>query len=249
MGSELSDLSGIYGRLWLNYVKILAGDGFGALELAAQQLSNIQATGLLRRYYTHRLVVEPVAGKLDMDQGTPEWIYRLTRGHPFCTQLVCFAVVEQQRRKKKRLVTLGDVDTAAHSLLETGQSHFAYIYDELPADLRLLLTGVAGWSGPGKPILAAEVASRYGSYRLPASAGAIEKSLDQLVDRGILVSDHSGGEKTYQFRVELVRMWVEIHRGLNASSASLGRRSQGGLGSPERRGGSAEKKKERAQAE
>jgi hypothetical protein len=194
------------------------GGTYSLIELASEyqsvmfNIAQIVKLDFLSEEDTHRLITEPVADKLTIGEGVPEFIYRLTHGHPFFTQLLCHSLVELQRRNQKRLVSLSDVDTASRDLVKTGQSHFAYIHDQRSPVSRVLLAGVAAWSGPGRSILAAEIVSRYAAFRLRTTAGAVTKALEELVDRGILVSDTSGGENTYQFRLELVRMWVESHR-------------------------------------
>ncbi len=170
----------------------------------------------LSRENSDRLVIEPVEGMLEYESGAPDFIYQLTRGHPFFTQLLCYEIVERQKRNQKSYTTLTDVEDAARAVVETGQSHFDYIFDTLTELERLVLSGMSAWSGTQSLLLVSDIVSNLNRYRVPISLLEARNLLDKLVQRGVLMqvsrygSSERGGE--YIFSMDLVRRWLVRHR-------------------------------------
>ncbi len=188
------------------------------LEMAAQSSSimfNIAQT--IRLEYLSfedlkRLVIEPVAGALTFDREAPHTVFELTAGHPFLSQLLCFGLVEQQKRLQKAYVSLTDVENAARVLVRTGQTHFEYLVSELDPLALVLLSGMATWF-EGRPALASDLAGRLTSYRLDPRELEVPRRLERLADSGHLVSSkESSTHRLYRFRLQILRIWLAEHR-------------------------------------
>ena len=159
-----------------------------------------------------RLILEPIAGSLEFEPAAPDFIYTLTRGHPFFTQLLCYELVQQQKSRQKAYVTVTDVDDAARTVVEKGQPHFDYIYTTLTPPLQLLLSGVAAWLEGGRPVIASDAVSQLARYRQEASIFDISRQLEQLAQRGLLVETRKIQTAEYTFRMDLVRRWILRNR-------------------------------------
>jgi hypothetical protein len=71
--------------------------------------------GPLTRDEGRRLIVEPLAGTLDLDEGVVERILALTGSKPFLIQKVCSALVDRMTELGQRRATVADVDTVSSS--------------------------------------------------------------------------------------------------------------------------------------
>ncbi|MCP4518113.1 MAG: ATP-binding protein, partial [Delftia sp.] len=75
-----------------------------------------------------RLIREPVAGALDVDELAVEKIIRLSNGHPYFVQLLCWALVRHCNAQKHSYATINDVNDALQDILTTGAAHLAYVW-------------------------------------------------------------------------------------------------------------------------
>ncbi|MGB0385964.1 MAG: CARDB domain-containing protein [Ardenticatenaceae bacterium] len=157
-----------------------------------------------------RLIRQPVAGKLDVDELAVEKIMRLTSGHPYFIQLICWSLVNYCNAQQRNYATINDVNATVQEILMSGQAHFAYIWQQAPPSQRLALAGVAHTLQPGKmwarpvEILATLAAS--GDTQTERST--LTKSLDHLAQQQVLECATEGVLR-YRFQIEVLRLWVK----------------------------------------
>lgn len=138
------------------------------------------------------LVYEPTA---------VERILAVTGCQPYLVQVTCRDWVNALNEEKRTRATLADVERALDSVLTTGVAYFQDLWNN-PRD-----------SDDAQRAVMRAIATRknVGTIYEPSLQNAIRK----LVHRDILtpdpkgLGDPSGLDAAYQFRVELVRRWVE----------------------------------------
>jgi hypothetical protein len=169
--------------------------------------------GHLSESDTRRLVVEPVQGMLQYDTDAQNYVYRLTRGHPYFTQLMCYEIVKQQKQLQKSYTTVSDVEDAARRVLDAGSSHFSYIFDVLSPIERLVLAGTSTWTEGGRSFLVSDVVDNLRRYDITLPLLEAQRIVDAFAQRELLVQQQSNvhsGE--YSFGMEVVRRWLARYR-------------------------------------
>lgn len=182
-----------------------------------------QEIGLLDRASARQLITEPARNLLDYSEAAIAAILKLCAGHPYFTQVLCFAIFTQARETDRWSVTETEVYNAVDRAIELGEGGLAWFWDGLPIPERVVYAA------------AAEVADR----RLRSSTGVEEipivrdgEPLELLEDRGISLTDclHRAQSNllewkflrrlkkvdrpdtvergTYQITIELVRRWL-----------------------------------------
>ena len=102
-----------------------------------------QEVGLLDRRSAERLITTPAEGLLDYSQDAIDAILELSAGHPYLTQVVCFAVFSHAREENRWQVTRADVDSIVEKALELGEGGLAWFWDGLPVSERVVFSAAA----------------------------------------------------------------------------------------------------------
>ncbi len=139
-----------------------------------------QEVGLLDRRSAERLITKPAAGLLEYSQGAIDAILDLSAGHPYFTQVVCFAVFSHAREENRWQVTRADVDSIIEKALELGEGGLAWFWDGLPIPERVVFSA------------AAEVPETKLIFDQPHDASLLnfsqEEPLALLRDRGVILT-------------------------------------------------------------
>lgn len=162
-----------------------------------------------------RLIRQPVAGKLDVDQLAVEKIISLTSGHAYFIQLICWALVNHCNAQERNYATLNDVNAALKEILTTGEGHFAYIWQLANSSQRLALAAVAHTLRPGKTwAQPAEILhTLHSNGDKQSQRGTLIDTLDQLVTQEVLQSAKEGILR-YRFQLDILRLWVKESKSL-----------------------------------
>ncbi len=175
-----------------------------------------QRIGLLEEGSAKRLIIEPAKGILEYQPDAIKAILELSAGHPYFTQVICFAVFSKARDEEKPLVTREDVESIVDKAIEIGEAGLAWFYDGLAAPERIVFSAVAE---------AQQIASGRGelvegeSLKLLQEHGVVlteslKQAGERLVESGFL--DDLGKQPelfrtrkpTYTIKIELVRRWL-----------------------------------------
>lgn len=70
-----------------------------------------------------RLITEPVAPDLVYDDLAIDKILRVTAGHPYFVQLVCYTLVQRANSERTGYVTISDVNAGLDEMLSLGEVH------------------------------------------------------------------------------------------------------------------------------
>ncbi|NES00425.1 MAG: ATP-binding protein, partial [Symploca sp. SIO1B1] len=102
-----------------------------------------QKIGLLSREDTEKLIIDPAKDALEYTQDAIEAIVALSQGHPYFTQLLCYAVFAKARTEQKQQVIPGDVERVVDEAIEIGEAGLAWFRDGLPIPERVIFSAVA----------------------------------------------------------------------------------------------------------
>jgi GAF domain-containing protein/GTPase SAR1 family protein len=163
-----------------------------------------------------RLIREPVANALDIDEKAVQEIIRLTNAHPFFVQLICWALVNHCNTHQRNTATVEDVNEVVQEILEAAESHFAYIWEQTQGIERIALVGLAHILDNGKEWgLPNEITRKLNNYgKASYKYTDINDALDRLVKKEVLEISKEG-QLGYRFQIEVLRLWVKnkpIHR-------------------------------------
>jgi AAA ATPase domain len=99
--------------------------------------------GLLDRDSATRLITKPAAGQLHYTEAAIDAILDLSAGHPYFTQVICFALFAQAREQNRWQVERPDVATVVDRAIEIGEGGLAWFWDGLPIPERVFFAAAA----------------------------------------------------------------------------------------------------------
>ena len=106
-----------------------------AVYLDVGHLSQSQVVGLFTR---------PTRNTFEVDSLALDKIYRTTGGHPHFSQLLARELVELCNREKLSYVTVQDVNVVTETVVDKGQLHIAYLWNEASRSERSAAAGPEG---------------------------------------------------------------------------------------------------------
>ena len=147
-----------------------------------------QEIGLLDQQTTQELITKPAAGLLSYEPAAIQAIYHLSAGHPYFTQVLCFAIFSRARELEQWHITPEDVENSVDQALENASAGLAGIRAGLSIPERVVLSAVAEADNAVKN---SDKNSSYQPLSLLKHYGVIQtKSLreapKQLAERGLL---------------------------------------------------------------
>lgn len=121
-----------------NYLDALTRDTWHILLSRAQYLH----VGHFSSEQVAELFVRPTEGYVEIDSLALEKAYHLTGGHPHFSQLLARELVETRNKGKSKYLTIQDIHQAADLVVDKGQLHIVYIWNEAMRTERLLMLTV-----------------------------------------------------------------------------------------------------------
>ncbi len=167
--------------------------------------------GLLDDRSARQLIVKPAEGVLEYEEEAIAAIIELTAGHPYFTQVICFALFGEARQEDRWRVSRTDVEKVADKAIEIAEGGLQWFRDGLPVAERVVFSAVAeaqqiaaaNGDGVGREPLA--LLKEYGVVETEA----LIEAGGRLVDWGFLdLVDVRERFPRYKFIVELVRRWL-----------------------------------------
>ena len=160
------------------------------------------------------LIVEPVAGsKLVYDDLALEKMQRLTAGHPYFLQLTCHALVNRANREQRNYLTIQDVNEVLGSMVELGEAHFAFLWEQSSWPEQLVLAALSQLLGREPAVTTTQVVALLNERGLDMAIAEVTGTLRRLVARDIL-RETAGQPPRYEYKIELVRLWVDRYKAL-----------------------------------
>ena len=168
-----------------------------------------------------RLITEPVSPHLVYDDLALDKIWRVTAGHPYFLQLVCYTLVKQANISQNGYVTISDVNAGLAEMLSLGEMHFAYLWQRSSFAEQALLTAVAHLMDQDVAFYPDELVNYLEPYNIHLSPADVTRALTSLVERDILQEVSSGATVQYELRVGLVGLWVAKYKSMGKLQAVI----------------------------
>lgn len=162
-----------------------------------------------------RLICEPVAPNLIYDDLAIDKILRVTAGHPYFLQLVCYTLVKQANLQKTGYVTISDVNVALDEMLRLGEVHFAYLWQRSNLAERAVLSAAAHLMDRNEPLHPEEIIDYLHTYSIELDPADATQALNSLVERDVMHEVTVEGKSLYELRIGLVGQWVAQNKSLS----------------------------------
>ncbi len=176
--------------------------------------------GFLSHEAAIRLICEPVAPHIVYDDLALNKIWRVTAGHPYFLQLVCYTLVNQANTRQDGYVTISDVNAAISEMLRLGEVHFAYLWQRSSFIERALLAAVAHLMDRDVPFHPADLAHYLEQFGFQFDPAELTEGLNRLVEREIMQETTLEGTTLYELKIGLVGLWAEENKSLSKLYAS-----------------------------
>lgn len=162
-----------------------------------------------------RLICEPVAPNLVYDDLAIDKILRVTAGHPYFLQLVCYTLVKHANQKKTGYITISDVNVTLDEMLRLGEVHFAYLWQRSNPAERAVLAAVAHLMDRNEPLHPGEIIDYLQSYSIELDPTETTHALNSLVERDVMQEMTIEGSSLYELKIELIGLWVAQNKSLS----------------------------------
>lgn len=166
-----------------------------------------------------RLITEPVAPHLIYDDLALDKIWRVTAGHPYFLQLVCYTLVKQANENQNAYITISDVNSGLDEMLNLGEVHFAYIWQRSTFVEKAMLTAVAHLMSDTVVFYPDDLIHFLQPYNIHLTPAEVTAALTSLVERDIFQEISPNTSTQYELRVGLVGLWVAKHKSLSKLQA------------------------------
>ena len=167
-----------------------------------------------------RLITEPVAPDLIYDDLAIDKILRVTAGHPYFVQLVCYALVKRANAERTGYVTISDVNATLDEMLSLGEVHFAYLWQRSTHAERVVLTAVAHMTNSDIALHPEDIRDFLEPFGIQLPPVEITAALNRLVEREIMRELTDGGNTLYELKIGLVGLWVAQHKSVSKLHAA-----------------------------
>ena len=171
--------------------------------------------GFLSAESARRLIRDPVSPHLMYDDLALDKILRVTAGHPYFLQLVCYTLVNQANNACQGYVTISDVNTALNEMLRLGEVHFAYLWQRSSYTEKALLAAASRLMDYETPFRPEDLVLYLEEYRFYLDPGEVTVSLNRLVEREIMRELAGDATSLYELRIGLVGLWVSQNKSLS----------------------------------
>jgi len=153
--------------------------------------------GLLDKDSTKELITKPAQGVLEYEEEAIKAIFNLSAGHPYCTQIICFAIFSRAREKNSFKITSADVEIIVDTAIEIGEAGLSWFWYAFSIPEQVVFSAIAQAQETGENYL-----KLLEIQKIDAKNQLINQARKQLLDNGFL---DKTGEK---IKVELVRRWI-----------------------------------------
>jgi outer membrane protein assembly factor BamB/AAA+ ATPase superfamily predicted ATPase len=189
-------------------------------DLTADYWSILFNIALYRRVGTldaeaaRRLIVEPVQDYgLVYDDLAVDKMLRVTGGHPYFLQLLCYALVNLHNRERRNYLTIEDVSCTLAEIVGLGEAQLAFLWSESTPQERAVLLALTRLLSAGEPGTQGAIVEVLEEFGLRVSRAGIAEAIGQMLRREILQRAEQGANR-YEFTLDLMRLWLEESKSL-----------------------------------
>jgi type I restriction enzyme M protein len=167
-----------------------------------------QHVGFLDAESAQKLIKDPVSPNLVYDDIAVDKILRVTAGHPYFLQLVCYTLVNRANQRRSSYITISDVNSAIDDMLRLGEVHFAYIWQRSTFPERALLAACSKLMDFESQFRPEDLVQQLGQYGIGLKPAEVTEALNRLVQRDIMRETGDEGAPLFEIRIGLVGLWV-----------------------------------------
>jgi ABC-type branched-subunit amino acid transport system substrate-binding protein len=160
--------------------------------------------GLLDELSAKQLITKPAEGVLEYEPDALQAILKLSAGHPYFTQVICFALFGRARELENWKVNTEDVEGIVDKAIESAGAGLAWFWDGLSIPERVVFSAVAEAQNIAistAQLIPEEPLTLLKNYGVIPTEPLIQAAR-QITAKGFL--DETGR----RVKVELVRRWV-----------------------------------------
>jgi ATPase domain predominantly from Archaea len=195
---------------WLNFLFSLSS-GLEELEKEYAFLFNVglyKKISFLDRKAANNLITQPVKEHYQIESSALEYIYHITSGHPYYTQLLCHCLFNRWRQQRMALIQVQDVKAVIDEALERGSAVLKYSWEELMPGEKAVIAGMAAAMGQSNTAVdSREVDRSWQRYNVSIPIGEQVRAIRNLIAKDFIV-----GQEKFAFTINLQRLWVQKHR-------------------------------------
>ncbi len=197
---------------WLNFI-FSTGSKLEHLQREYSELFRValyKKISFLSREDTLALVTQPVRDVYEYDDEALERIYRITSGHPYYTQLLCHSLFTRWEQQDGPVVTATDVEAVLPEVVERGTANLKFVWEDASAEEQAVLAALAeAINRKGRAVTRKEMVRLLEERGACPPPGEVTRALQSLFERDII-----GPEEPYEFKVDLLRLWLSEHKKL-----------------------------------
>ncbi len=171
--------------------------------------------GYLNEESMARLIREPVDPFLIYDDLALDKIRRVTAGHPYFLQLVCYTLVKRANAQRSTYVTISDVNAALDEMMLLGEVHFAYIWQRSSFAEKAMLTAVAHLMEVDMIFHPEDLMQYLETYGIQLNPTDVTTALNSLTQREILAEVSESTTTLYELKTGLIGLWVAKYKSLS----------------------------------
>lgn len=166
-----------------------------------------------------RLITDPVAGTLTIDDSAVSYLLDLTAGHPYFLQLLCYELFERATRANRRLIGAAQIgEDVLAAAMELGMGGLAWFWDEFPPAERFILSAIAHITQQHEAATLSQIGDtlRQNGVRLQGmelSTAPVVLAEWEIIERA--------GRDAFRFRVEFLRRWLLSKHSLDEAKREL----------------------------
>ncbi|HLX40182.1 MAG TPA: hypothetical protein VKR42_06595, partial [Ktedonobacteraceae bacterium] len=133
------------------------------------------------------LIQRPVEGFLAYEPQAVKKIHMLTGDQPYLIHLMCRAIVDFCNDREKTFVTINDVNTVQREVMQTGQYHFDWLWDQFKPEVRVALAAIAeGGREEGRWLSFSELREIYRFHEIYFKREHMLETLKTLIEADII---------------------------------------------------------------
>jgi hypothetical protein len=166
----------------------------------------------LEREETEQLIRWPTEPAVHYDELAVDKIWRATHGHPYFVQLLCHAIISDlNAHARSNYVATTEVSCAIEQVLQQGDMHLKYLWDNSASAERLVLAAFAEVTGLEKEYTTRpELSHRLSEVGI--SESTLVATLEHMARRRLIQQTAwrppGLNEGAYVFSFDLLRLWL-----------------------------------------
>lgn len=158
---------------------------------------------------TNRLITEPVKEYLAYSPKVVSEIYRLTRGQPFYTQVLCQNIVDKLIEEERSEPESSDLKSVVREVVDNPLPQMIYSWNSYPSQIKLILSCIAGTAHDSDDWVEADKLWKFLRKSQLKTSFPREQILVYLEEGYHHEILEKNNQEQYRFRMDLFRKWIK----------------------------------------